>query len=148
MASRIVTSLLALLAAACNGPFGLLPGGKLDGESRPVPATWDLVGESGQMQLESRPGDPYSVNVNFTVIDGELYVNAGDTQTEWVKHIEADPRVRLRIHGELYELQAARVTDPTEIARFGEGWTKQSMFLRDPTQFDEVWIYRMVPRRV
>jgi len=148
MASRIVTSLLALLATACNGPLGLLPGGKLGGETRPVPATWDVLGESGQMQLESRPGDPYSVNVNFTVIDGELYVNAGDTETEWVKNIDADPNVRLRIAGALYDLRAVRVTDPAEIARFGEIWTKQSMFLRDPTQFDEVWVYRMVPRPV
>lgn len=147
MALRIVTSLLALLAAACNGPFGLLPGGRLDGETRAVPAKWDHIGESGQMQLESRPGDPYSVNVNFTVMDGELYVNAGDTQTEWVKHIEADPNVRLRIDGVVYELRAERVTDSAEIARFGKAWTRQSMFLRDPTQFEEVWIYRMVPRR-
>ena len=100
------------------------------------------------MQLESRPGEPYSVNVNFTVIGGELYVNAGDTRTEWVQNIDADPNVRLRIDGALYEVRAVRVTDPSEIARFGETWTKQSMFLRDPTQFDEVWVYRMVPRPV
>ena len=147
MSLRIVTSLLAVLAVACNGPFGLLPGGRLDGETRSVPANWERIGESGQMQLESRPDDPYSVNVNFTVVDGELYVNAGDNRAEWVEHIEADPNVRLRIDGTVYELRAERVTDADEIARFGKAWTRQSMFLRDPTQFEEVWIYRMVPRR-
>lgn len=146
MASRILTSFLVLVAAACNGPFGLLPGGKLEGEPRAVPAAWNIPEKSGQMQLESRPEDPYSVNVNFTVIDGHLYVNAGDSETAWVKNIETNSEVRLRIDGILYEVKAVRVTDSDEIAEFGKKWTEQSMFLRDPAQLDEVWIYRMLPR--
>ena len=138
--------LVVVLAGACNGPVGLMSGGKLEGEVKPVPENWAFLGESGQMQLETKPGAPYSVNVNYTILDGTMYVNAGDTETVWVKNIAANPAVRLRIGDAIYELRAERVTDPAEIAHFGKAWTAQSMFMRDPSQFEEVWVYRMQPR--
>jgi len=143
---RLVSTLLAFVALACNGPLGLLPGGKLSGEQRPTPPDWAGVGKSGTIQLETRPGDPYSVNVSYRVVDGRLYVNAGDTETRWVKNIAENPDVRIRMAGMLYDLRAERVDSRQEIARFGEAWTRGSMFMRDPTQFDEVWLYRMVSR--
>jgi hypothetical protein len=138
--------LLALATSGCNGPWFLLPGGKLDGDAAPAPADWAFAGAEGIAQLETRPEDPYSVNVGFTVMDGGLYVNAGDTETQWVKNIAANPLVRLRVDGALYDLRAERVTDPPEIAAFGAAWTSQSMLRRDPTALDEVWPYRLVPR--
>ena len=140
--------LFALLAAAtgCNGPWFLLPGGELDGRVEPAPSDWTSLGEYGTAQLETHPEEPYSVNLAFTVMDGRLYVNAGGTETQWVQHMAADPRVRLRVDGTLYELRAERVTDPDEIAAFAHAWTRQSTFRRDPTGYDEVWIYRLKPR--
>ena len=146
MSFRVLLLLSGLTAVACNGPVGLMSGGKLDGELRPPPASWVSVGESGQMQLETQPAQPYSVNVNYTIFDGKLYVNAGNTETKWAQNIAANPLVRLRIDGALYELRAERVTDAVEIASFGKVWSSQSMFLRDPAQFEEVWLYRMAPR--
>ena len=139
--------LLAMLAAlACNGPTGLLPGGKLDGEPRPVPTDWSTFGEYGTAQLETKPEEPYSVNIAYTILDGRVYLNAGATETEWVKNIAANPHVRLRIDGALYDLRAERVMDADEIAAFGEVWTSQSMFMRDPSELDEVWVYRLAAR--
>ncbi len=138
--------LLLAASAGCSGPTFLLPGGKLDGEVKPAPSDWAFVGEYGTAQIETRPADPYSVNVGFTVLDGRVYVNAGDTETQWVKNIGADPRVRLRIDGDLYDLRAERVTDSAETAAFAKAWTSQSTFRRDPSQFDEAWIYRLVQR--
>ena len=138
--------LLVLAAAACNGPFGLLPGGALDGAVRAAPDDWSFAGDRGTCQLETRPGDPYSVNIAYTILDGRLYVNAGDTETRWVKNMSADPEVRLRVDGTLYELRADRVTQAAEIEAFAEAWTGQSMFRRDPSEMDEVWIYRLVAR--
>lgn len=135
---------LLLVTLGCNGPFFVFPGGRLDGPAQPMPANWSGVGASGTVQLETNPADPYSVNVAYTVLDGELYINAGDTETEWVKNIAADPQVRLRLDGEIYDLRAERVTDAAEIARFGQAWTDQSMFRRDPTSLDRVWLYRLV----
>ena len=54
--------------------------------------------------------------------------------------------MRLRLDGVLYDLRAERVIDPEEIAAFGKAWTNQSMFRRDPSGLDEVWVYRLVPR--
>ena len=140
-------AVLALLVGlGCNGPIVLIPGGELDGEVAPVPADWAMVGDYGTCQLETRPEDPYSVNIAYTVVDGQLYINAGDTETRWVQNIDLDPRVRLRVDGVLYELRAERVTDPTEIAKFGKAWTDQSFFRRDPAELSPVWVYRLVER--
>jgi hypothetical protein len=146
LSARPLALLLVLAASGCNGPFALFPGGELDGEVKPAPSDWAFAGDYGTVQLETRPEAPYSVNVAYTVIAGQLYINAGDTETQWVKNMTASPLVRLRMDGVLYELRAARVTDPAEISRFGKAWTSQSVFRRDPTKLDEVWVYRLVAR--
>lgn len=138
--------LAVLVPLACGGPFGLLPGGGLEGEVAPVPHDWGFAGDHGTAQLETRPEDPYSVNLGYTLLDGALYVNAGDTETQWVRNIASNPQVRLRLQGAIYELRAERVTDAAQIARFAGAWTSQSMFRRDPTELDEVWIYRLDAR--
>jgi hypothetical protein len=144
--ASIRATLLVLAALGCNGPTGLLPGGKLDGESRAAPSDWAFAGDYGTVQLESRPEDPYSVNVAYTVLDGRLYINAGGTETRWVKNIAANPLVRLRMGGAIYELRAERVSAADEVAAFGKAWIDQSILRRDPTGLDEVWIYRLVSR--
>lgn len=141
-----VAALACATFACAGGPCGLLPGGALDGEVRGAPADWAFAGDSGTAQLETQADEPYSVNLVYTIVDDTLYINAGNTETNWVRNLEADPAVRLRIDEVVYELRAERVTDDTEIARFGKAWTSQSMFRRDPTGFDEVWIYRLRAR--
>lgn len=143
---RLIAISLLLSAIGCNGPFVLLPGGKLDGSPLPTPANWAFAGDYGTVQLETHPEDPYSVNVAYTVLNGQIYINAGDTETQWVQHMRANPLVRLRLEGSLYDLRADRVTDAAKIVEFGKAWTDQSMFRRDPTELDEVWLYRLVAR--
>ncbi len=75
-----------------------------------------------------------------------MYLNAGDTETQWVKNMDADPAVRLRVEGTVYELLAERVTNTAEIERFAAAWTDQSTFRRDPTELEQVWIYRLRAR--
>jgi len=123
-----------------------MSGGALEGEVEPSPADWSFAGDYGTVQLETRHEEAYSVNVAFTVIEGGLYINAGDTETQWVKNMTQNPQVRLRMAEVLYELRAERVTSAFEIATFGKAWTDQSIFRRDPSKLDEVWIYRLVPR--
>ena len=126
--------------------MGLLPGGKLEGEVRAAPPDWTFAGDYGTVQLETRLEDPYSVNIAYTIIDGQLYINAGDTETAWVKNLAVDPRVRLRMDGVLYGLRSERVTDSDRIAAFGRAWTGQSVFRRDPSGLEQVYIYRLVAR--
>ncbi len=143
---RSSTLALAILGLACGGPFGLMPGGELSGEVQPPPSDWSFAGDSGTAQLETDPGQPYSVNLAYTILDGIVYLNAGDTETQWVKNMDADPAVRLRVEGKVFELQAERVTDGAEIKRFASAWTDQSMFRRDPAGLEQVWIYRLRAR--
>ncbi len=146
MPVRLVSLLLLHFVLGCSGPVMLLPGGSLTGESMPAPSDWVFAGDYGTVQLETRPEDPYSVNVAFTVVDGGIYLNAGNTETRWVKNMTQNPLVRLRMDGRLYDLRAERVTGAAEIAAFAEAWTGQSMFRRDPAKLDKVWIYRLVAR--
>ena len=125
MSIRLVLLSILFALVACNGPTGLLPGGELDGDTQPAPAAWSSLDEYGTAQLETRPEDPYSVNIAYTVLDGRVYINAGDTETEWVKNIAADPNVRLRIDGAIYDLRADRVMDAEEIAAFGKVWASR-----------------------
>ena len=146
MSARLLWLLLLVVASGCNGPLGLMSGGKLDGEVRPAPSDWVFAGDYGTVQIETRPEDPYSVNIAYTIIDDRLFINAGGTQTQWVKNMTSDSNVRLRLKGGLYDLRAVRVVDASEIARFAKAWTDQSMFRRDPLAYEEVWIYELVNR--
>ncbi len=146
MSVQFFSLLLILATFGCNGPFVLLPGGRLEGQLEKAPGDWAFAGDYGTVQLETRPEDPYSVNIAFTVIGQRLYINAGDTETQWVKNITANPQVRLRMDGVLYDLRAERITDTAEITAFSRAWTSQSMFRRDPAELDKVWIYSLVSR--
>lgn len=138
--------LSALALAGCNGPWLLLPGGTLDGVVKPVPADWASLAPFGTVQLETSPDEPYSVNIACMLIDGALQINAGDTETAWVKNMAANPNIRLRVRGGVYELKASRITSAEEIAAFGAEWMKQGSWARDPTKLEQVWIYRLDPR--
>lgn len=146
MSVRLLGLLLLGSIAGCNGPLPFMSGGRLDGEVQPVPQTWALADDFGVVQLETRPEAPYSVNIAYTLMGGRLYINAGDTETQWVKNMNANPLVRLRNAGVLYELRAERVTDEAEISEFGKVWTSHSIIHRDPADLEEVWIYRLLAR--
>lgn len=140
--------LVALTLAGCNGPTGLLPGKALDGSGRaaPTPSDWAFAGASGTIQLETHPSEPYSVNLAYTVMDGQIFINAGGSETQWARNIAVDPQVRLLLAGQLYDLRAERIIDPRQIEKFAEAWTSQSFFRRDPRKYDEVWIFELVAR--
>ena len=139
--------LVALFACGCGrGPFLLLPGGRLDGPVKPPPASFAFAAEAGTIQLETRPADPYSVNVAAAVADDRLYVSAGDSRTRWAENIEVDPLVRARIEGDVYELRARRVTDRAELDAFAVAWLRLGSWARDPRKLGEVWVYQLEPR--
>ena len=125
--------------------MSVFPGGALEGPVKPVPQSFAFASDTGTVQLETRPEDPYSVNIACAIVDDQLYISAGDTKAQWVENMELDPLVRLRIEGEIYELRAERVTDDTEMQAFADEWTKRS-WARDPTTLDEVWVYRLQAR--
>jgi len=114
---------LLLLTTACNGPLGPIPGGKLSGRvSDEAILDWSFAADVDVIQMETRPDDPHSVNTWVGVYDGKLYVPTslirGDAEPGnrgWVKHVAADPRVRLRINGTIYPATASRVMDQDQV---------------------------------
>jgi len=144
---RVLSLMLCcLMVAACDGPPHFMAGGALSGAVSDVPATWRLEEDSGLAQLETRPEDPYSINLTYVQMDGRFYIYAGDSRTNWVKHIEQDPLVRIRVDDTIYPARAVRVTGDDEITAFAAIWANLSAFQRDPLGFEEVWLYRLEGR--
>jgi hypothetical protein len=121
---------LAFIAAACGGgPVAMFPGGALSGEVVEEPVSdWSFV-DSNNIELETRPGDPYSVVINYIVRDGDLFIDPAEGRT-WFEYLKEDPRVRVRIGDRVYLLNAVLVGRPGELEGF------------DPDRF----VYRLDPR--
>ncbi len=116
------------LALGCGGPLLVIPGGALSGEVAPPPADWSGI-DSTFLDLETRPENPYSVELNYVVKDGQLYIDPAEGRT-WFEHIRRDPRVRVRFGDKIYLLRAVQVGRPGELPGF------------DP----ERYVYRLDPR--
>jgi len=120
---------LVMLVAGCGGPFFMLPGGALRGEIATEPVDdWSFV-DDAFVDVEFRPDDPYSVELNYFVKDGQLYIDPAEGRT-WLEYLRADPRVRVRFGDTIYERRAVLVEDAAELEGF------------DPSRF----VYRLDPR--
>ncbi|MDH3685390.1 MAG: hypothetical protein OEP95_04150 [Myxococcales bacterium] len=101
----------------CGGPFLVFPGGALSGDVVSEPVTdWSFVDDSF-VDLETRPSDPYSVELNYFVVDEKLYIDPADGRT-WLEHIRSDPRVRVRFDGKVYPAVAVLAGEPGELDGF------------------------------
>ena len=141
-------SLLLLIAGlfGCNGPFGLMAGGLLEGKTAPAPSDWAAVGAYGTGQLETRPEDPYSVTTWNVVLDGVLHVPADflNPVKRWPHYVEADDRVRIRMGALVYACRAVRLEDATRIQALREAAAAKYDLDPDGTAASaEVWWYRI-----
>ena len=123
-----MTAFLIGLAVGCGGPFLIFPGGALDGEVVREPIDdWSFVDDQF-VDLETRPDEPYSVELNYIVKDGDLYIDPAEGR-QWLGHIRADGRVRVRFGSKIYPLKAVLVGQPGEL----EGFDKDRFVYRlDP----------------
>ena len=112
----LVLSVL-VLGLGCGGPFLVFPGKQLEGDVVTEPVTdWSFVTDTF-IDLEVRPDAPYSVELNYVVKDGKLYIDPAEGRT-WFDYIRADPRVRARFSGKIYPLTAVLVGKPGELEGF------------------------------
>ncbi len=102
-----------LLAVACGGPVGIIPGGLLSGEEASASSWSDVISESGILALETRPEDPYSVHVGYVYRDGKIYIDPAEDRG-WYQNLKANPSVRVRFDDRVYRARAALVTDAAE----------------------------------
>lgn len=107
------------LSMGC-GPIGPFSSGRLSGDEGSWPEDWSRIADVTQIQLETGPKDPYSVNVWFVVVDDEAYLATSllagpkvPEEREWVRNVVADPLVRIRIEGILYLARLVTLTDGT-----------------------------------
>jgi hypothetical protein len=116
------TLLVAITAftAGCGGPLLVFPGGALSGTVVTEPVTdWSFVTDSF-VDLETRPEDPYSVELNYVVRDGKLYLDPNEGR-RWLDHLRADPRARVRFGEKIYPVEAVLVGRPGELEGFEAG---------------------------
>lgn len=135
----------AMIPLAC-GPLVMIPGGELSGTPQPTPAEWSFTDEIETVQLETLPEDPYSVNVWGVAMGSGFYVAAGDPGSRWAQNIGADPRVRLKLGEDLYELQAVRTDDPAERDAFLAALKRKYDFEPEPEQRSQAALFRLEPR--
>jgi hypothetical protein len=110
----VTPMLLLVLAAGCAEPFIVMSGKALSGTVRDAPVDWSEHKDVEIVQIETRPSDPYSVNIWMVGIGSDVYIATGADDTNWTEHVAEDPDVRLRIRDEIFELEAARVIDDRE----------------------------------
>jgi hypothetical protein len=135
-----------IVSAGCGGPFVVLPGGELEGETAATPEIWAFTDEISTIQVETRPTDPYSINIWAVGMDDYLYLHAGANRTTWIEYLEVDPLVRARIDGTIYELRADKVEDAAEFARFADAYeVKYGMRPRNE-DIAEIYVYRLGAR--
>lgn len=107
------------LLGACGGPIGPVPGGRLRGTVVTTPvADWSFAAPMRRLQLETRPENPHSVTIGFTVAAGRLYLDLGarSDRHRWRRFVRADPRVRVRIGPDVYPGRVEPVAEPGELA--------------------------------
>ncbi len=116
----LILALVATTIVGCNGPIVVIPGGALGGNVQPAPSLWTQVPET--IQLETRPSDPYSINIWAVGIDSVLYVATGADGTRWSEHMTHEANVRVRFGETIFELTAAAVNTPEEQKRVADAY--------------------------
>ena len=133
------------LVVAC-GPILVLPGGALEGMVAEAPDDWSFTDEVSTVQLETRPSDPYSVNIWVIALESGLYVHAGANRSTWVENLEAVPKARLRVGDLIYELEASRVETQVEFDRFSDAYEKKCGQRPRNEDVEEAYLFRLAAR--
>lgn len=125
-----------LFVAGCSEPFIVFAGGELSGDVQPPPEEWSQLRTEETFQLETRPEDPYSVNIWAVGLGEDVYIGTGPDGTNWSEHIREDPRVRLRVDDHtLYPLIARPVHEREERRRVARAYADK--YGMDP---DQNWV--------
>jgi hypothetical protein len=154
----------AALAALGCGPMVMFPGGRLSGDVKRAPSDWAFSESIDVVQIETRPSDPYSVNIWGAAKDGTFYVMAANRERRWVKNLMAfyvmaanrerrwvknlmaDPNVRLKVCDDVYEMRANEVTDEATIESVVEVLVAKYDFRPNAEQRAEGALFALTPR--
>lgn len=115
---KFFVACLIFVGTGCSGPVWQFPGGALSGEEQ----RFDLAAispDGGLFQLETNPQAPYSVNLGYVVVDGNMYIDPTENRA-WYQNIKQDPSVRIRLEGEsaVYPAVVVVETDTAILEQF------------------------------
>jgi hypothetical protein len=143
MTRHAVLAAVLLLVAGCSEPFIVFAGGALAGEEAQPPENWDALRDEETFQLETRPDDPYSINIWAVGIGRDVYIGTGPDGTRWSDYIVADPRVRLRVSDTVYALRAVPVTDVDERTAVAAEYADKYGMDRDENWLKDALVFRL-----
>ena len=149
--SVLMTTFAAMLMIGC-GPIGGFAGGRLSGQEGSWPVDWDAAAEVTQIQLETAPNDPHSVNVWIVVLDSKAFIATSllmgtevPEERGWVRNILADDRARVRVDGVVYPVRLVPLDDSALIARVFEAFRTKYPELKE-ARAETARFYRIVKR--
>jgi hypothetical protein len=148
---RCAAALVAAAAVSGCQPEDETPGLWLGGEQAEERVDdWRFTNEVEEIFVETRPwyGIPHSTTIWCVELGGELYIGSyGDQKKTWEKNLARDPRAKLSISGQLYEVQVAPVTDPGRVEALDSAYTrKYDMAEVFGDEIPEWWYYHVTPR--
>lgn len=142
-AVRAGAGVLALVVLAACEPLWVIPGGALAGDESAPPGDWSFTDAVDTVQVETRPADPYSVNVWGVAVGGHFYVAASrGGESPWARAMDDDGLVRLRVGGAVYPLRASRVEDEAELGVVSEAYVRKYE-VGDDNFVDSAWVFRL-----
>jgi hypothetical protein len=124
---RVIVIFIALGAAAflvaivgghfSDGPLEMIPGGRLSGEVlRDPDPDWSFARDLDTIELQIGSSPPRSLLTGVVVYEGALYLPVTLSPLKrWPAVVSANPRVRVRIEGRVFEREAVPVTDPERL---------------------------------
>ena len=154
---RVLRWIIALLAALLigvaalfgvarllDGPLGPIPGGPIRGEaSAEDPGDWTFAG--AEPTLELQVGDR-SRTVWFVTHERILYVAAAEAERKrWPAEVVADPRVRIRAAGRVYDRKLVRIDDEALRNAVGRTFETRYSTTLEPEAKARVWVFRVDP---
>jgi hypothetical protein len=138
------------VARLSGGPLGPVPGGRLSGTlAADQDPDWSFTDAIETIAVEVEPAEPMSVTTWVFTLDGDLYVAADffNPLKRWPHRALADPRVRLRIDGRIYQRRAVLVTDAGLVERLRQAIAAKYDIAPDGIAARiDVWFFRMEPR--
>ena len=126
--AKVLTGLIVLILVVYGlamaiplDPEEQRPGLKLSGElAEDQVGDWSSYGGPNKIWVQTNTwyGVPHSVTTISFATNGAFYVPCRDCDTKrWPRNVARDPRVRLKINGELYDRTAVRITDAAELSQ-------------------------------
>ncbi len=155
------TAAAAWVRLGAGGPVQPFPGGWLRGDLQAeAPADWDFAAAEAYLDVESRAGLlPYSATVWFQVHEGRIHLLLPSLFGDGLqRRLERDPRIRVRVDGRIWELEAVRVEGDEVLGALVGPMMRRQLAIdlgREVTRLPatqrpagvDMWVYRLESRR-